>query len=135
MLVYSATLPYDYTPPPPFLDMHVTCSMCCVFLAFKVDEYNVTLEQFIETLSQHFPAQQLQHISDFILSHEVSTHSASYSPTSHSLSLPLLTHSLTISQLFLLQKLKFHLTVHSPFRPLKGFLVDMKVCVCHCVYE
>ena len=46
-------------------------SFCCTFLAFKIDEYNVTLEQFIETLSPFFPPQQLQHLSDFILSHEV----------------------------------------------------------------
>lgn len=46
-------------------------SLCCAFLAFKIDEYNVTLEQFIETLSPFFSGQQLQHISDFILSHEV----------------------------------------------------------------
>lgn len=54
------------------------CSLCCAFLAFKIDEYNVTLEQFIDTLSPFFPEQQLQHISDFILSHEVS---ACYCPT------------------------------------------------------
>ena len=46
-------------------------SLCCTFLAFKIDEYNVTLEQFIETLSPFFSNQQLQHISDFILGHEV----------------------------------------------------------------
>ena len=47
------------------------CSLCCAFLAFKIDEYNVTLEQFIETLSPFFPEQQLRRIADFILSHEV----------------------------------------------------------------
>ena len=34
-----------------------------------------------------------------------------------------------IWQLLLLKKLKFHLTVHSPFRPLEGFIIDIKVCV------
>lgn len=27
----------------------------------------------------------------------------------------------------MLKKLKFHLTIHSPFRPLEGFLIDLKV--------
>ena len=27
----------------------------------------------------------------------------------------------------MLKRLKFHLTIHSPFRPLEGFLIDMKV--------
>lgn len=71
---------------------------CCTFLAFKIDEYNITLEQFIETVSPYFPSEQLQHLSEFILGHE----------------------------LFLLEKLNFQLTVHAPFRPLSGFLVDMK---------
>ena len=34
-------------------------------------------------------------------------------------------------QLLLLQKLKFHLTIHSPFRPLTGFLLDIKVRLSH----
>ena len=33
-------------------------------------------------------------------------------------------------QLFLLQKLHFHLTVHSPFRPLSGLIIDIKVRSC-----
>ena len=32
-----------------------------------------------------------------------------------------------IWQLLLLKKLQFHLTVHSPFRPLEGFIIDIKV--------
>ena len=27
----------------------------------------------------------------------------------------------------MLKKLKFHLVVHSPFRPLEGFIIDLKV--------
>lgn len=63
-----------HTPPPPLPGRHnhiSISSLSCTFLAFKIDEYNITLEQFIETLSPFFPEQQLQHISDFILSHEV----------------------------------------------------------------
>lgn len=51
---------------------HAVSSLCCAFLAFKIDEYNVSLEQFVETLSPYFPEHQLHHISEFILSHEVS---------------------------------------------------------------
>lgn len=29
-------------------------------------------------------------------------------------------------ELMMMQKLQFHLTVHSPFRPLEGFIIDMK---------
>ena len=37
--------------------------------------------------------------------------------------------SFSILQCLILKKLKFHLTVHSPFRPLEGFIIGMKVIV------
>ncbi|XP_064406117.1 cyclin-H-like isoform X2 [Halichondria panicea] len=68
--------------------------LCCVFLAFKVDEYNLSLEQFVNMLAPHL----IQSTSEYIISHE----------------------------LLLLKKLQFQLTVHSPFRPMSGFILDMK---------
>ena len=62
---------HAHTHTHTLLLAYLCTSFCCTFLAFKIDEYNVTLEQFIETLSPFFPPQQLQHLSDFILSHEV----------------------------------------------------------------
>lgn len=45
----------------------IRCSLCCAFLAFKVDEYNLTLDQFVRVLAPHL----VQPTTDFILSHEV----------------------------------------------------------------
>ena len=45
----------------------VICSLCCAFLAFKVDEYNLTLDQFAHVLAPHL----VQPTTQFILSHEV----------------------------------------------------------------
>lgn len=69
-------------------------AVLCVYLACKVDEYNVSIDQFMEQVcSQPNPGLQM-----FIIDNE----------------------------LLLLQKLNFHLTVHCPYRPLEGLLIDMK---------
>ncbi|XP_057307394.1 cyclin-H-like [Hydractinia symbiolongicarpus] len=66
----------------------------CVYLACKVDEYNVSIDQFMgQVVSSPRPDLQM-----FIIDNE----------------------------LLLLQKLNFHLTVHSAYRPLEGFLIDLK---------
>jgi len=43
------------------------CSLCCVFLAFKVDEYNLTLDQFVNMLAPNL----VKPTSEYIISHEV----------------------------------------------------------------
>ena len=43
------------------------CSLCCAYLAFKVDEYNLTLDQFVHVLAPHL----VKPTTEFILSHEV----------------------------------------------------------------
>ena len=66
----------------------------CVYLACKVDEYNVSIDQFMgQVKSSYDPMLQM-----FIIDNE----------------------------LLLLQKLHFHLTVHTLYRPLEGYLIDMK---------
>ena len=65
-----------------------------VYLACKVDEYNVSIDQFMDQVcSQPNPSLQM-----FIIDNE----------------------------LLMLQKLNFHLTVHCPYRPLEGFMIDLK---------
>ena len=49
--------------------MPFACSLCCVFLAFKVDEYNLSLDQFVHMLAPHL----IQSTSEYIISHEVSS--------------------------------------------------------------
>ena len=66
----------------------------CVYLACKIDEYNVSIDQFME---QAVVSPSLN-IQSFLIDNE----------------------------LVLLQKLNYHLTVHSPYRPLEGFLIDIK---------
>lgn len=65
-----------------------------VYLACKVDEYNVSIDQFMDQVFEE-PNPWVQM---FIIDNE----------------------------LLLLQKLNYHLTVHCPYRPLEGFMIDLK---------
>lgn len=56
---------YTYTISQSLLSS--AFSLCCAFLAFKVDEYNLTLDQFVHVLAPHL----VQPTTEFILSHEV----------------------------------------------------------------
>ncbi|XP_002166346.1 cyclin-H [Hydra vulgaris] len=66
----------------------------CVYLACKIDEYNVSIDQFMEQAV----VKRSLNMQKFLIDNE----------------------------LVLLQKLNYHLTVHSPYRPLEGFLIDVK---------
>ena len=68
--------------------------LVCLYMACKVDEYNLSVDAFMQIL----PPDRREKVKDFILAHE----------------------------LLLMQKLKFHLTVHNPYRPMEGFMIDMK---------
>jgi len=65
-----------------------------LYMAGKVDEYNIAAEKFVCIL----PEERREKALDFILSHE----------------------------LLLMQQLDFHMTIHSAYRPLEGFIIDMK---------
>ncbi|XP_070545781.1 cyclin-H-like isoform X4 [Ptychodera flava] len=67
--------------------------MTCVYLACKVEEFNVSIMQFVANLQEN-----REKGTELILNHE----------------------------LLLMQHLNFHLIVHNPFRPLEGFLIDIK---------
>ena len=67
----------------------------CVYLACKVEEFNVTITNFVTNMP-HFDPQEAV---DLILSQE----------------------------LLLMQMLYYHLTVHNPYRPVEGLLIDIKV--------
>ena len=66
----------------------------CVYLACKVEEFNVSIQQFVANCHG-----DKEKAADIILSHE----------------------------LLLMHELQYHLTVHNPFRPLEGLLIDIKV--------
>ncbi|KAG8456398.1 hypothetical protein GDO86_002252 [Hymenochirus boettgeri] len=70
--------------------------LTCVFLACKVDEFNVSSIQFIGNLGENPLGQEK--ILEQILEYE----------------------------LLLIQQLNFHLIVHNPYRPFEGFLIDLK---------
>ena len=63
------------------------------YLACKVEEFNVSIEQFISNI----PGNK-ERATDVILN----------------------------TELLLMQELNFHLSVHNPYRPVEGFLVDVK---------
>lgn len=65
----------------------------CVYLACKVEEFNVSISQFVANLRG-----DRDKASEIILNNE----------------------------LLLMQQLNYHLTVHNPFRPVEGFLIDIK---------
>lgn len=65
----------------------------CVYLACKVEEFNLTIGQFINNIKG-----DRQKAQDIILSNE----------------------------LLLMQQLNYYLTIHNPFRPVEGFLIDIK---------
>ncbi|XP_071438799.1 cyclin-H [Hetaerina americana] len=65
----------------------------CVYLACKVEEFNVSISQFVGNIRG-----DREKASDIILNNE----------------------------LLLMQQLNYHLTVHNPFRPIEGLLIDIK---------
>lgn len=67
----------------------------CVYLACKVEEFNISIQQFVANIKG-----DREKASDIILNDE----------------------------LLLMQQLNFHLTVHNPYRPITGLLIDIKVC-------
>lgn len=75
-----------------------------------MEEYNVTVDEFVYVLSKELR----ESVAETVLSNEV-------------LIQFLLNVFIIMVQLLMLKKLKFHLIVHSPFRPLEGFIIDMKV--------
>ncbi|XP_038661272.1 cyclin-H isoform X4 [Scyliorhinus canicula] len=73
-----------------------TIMLTSVYLACKVDEFNVSSSQYVANLWES-PAGQEKALEQ-ILEYE----------------------------LLLIQQLNFHLIVHNPFRPFEGFLIDLK---------
>lgn len=68
--------------------------MTCVYLACKVDEFNVSINQFVKNIKG-----DRNKAADIILNNE----------------------------LLLMQELNYNLTVHNPYRPIEGLLIDIKV--------
>ncbi|CAK1545395.1 unnamed protein product [Leptosia nina] len=65
----------------------------CVYLACKVEEFNVSIGQFVANIKG-----DREKATDIILNNE----------------------------LLLMQQLNYYLTIHNPFRPVEGFLIDIK---------
>ncbi|GBP11601.1 Cyclin-H [Eumeta japonica] len=65
----------------------------CVYLSCKVEEFNVSIGQFVANIKG-----DREKASDIILNNE----------------------------LLLMQQLNYNLTIHNPFRPVEGFLIDIK---------
>lgn len=65
----------------------------CVYLACKVEEFNVSIQQFVANIKG-----DRNKAVDIILGNE----------------------------LLLMQELNYKLTIHNPFRPVEGFLIDIK---------
>lgn len=71
----------------------------CVYLSCKVEEFHVSIGQFVNNIKG-----DRSKAMDIILSNE----------------------------LLLMQHLNYYLTIHNPFRPVEGFLIDIKTrCTMH----
>ncbi|XP_066511772.1 cyclin-H-like isoform X1 [Hoplias malabaricus] len=73
-----------------------TIMLTCAYLSCKVDEFNVSCTQFVGNLQEN-PAAQERALEQ-ILEYE----------------------------LLLIQQLNFHLVIYNPYRPMEGFLIDLK---------
>lgn len=51
----------------PLIVVYVVCSFCCVYLAFKIDEYVVSMDQFGNVIAPDLR----QEVVEYVLSHEV----------------------------------------------------------------
>lgn len=71
-------------------DLRVTC----IYLACKVEEFNVSIQQFVANIKG-----DREKATDIILNNE----------------------------LLLMEQLNFHLSIHNPYRPVEGLLIDIKV--------
>lgn len=70
-------------------DIGVTCA----YLACKIDEFNVSIDQFIKNIQ-----------GDCLLAQK----------------------TVLSNEMLLMEKMQFHLTVHLPYRPVEGFLIDLR---------
>ncbi|XP_030372975.1 cyclin-H [Scaptodrosophila lebanonensis] len=82
---YLNNTPMDYHPK----EILATC----VFVACKVEEFNVSIYQFVNNIKG-----DRNKATDIVLSNE----------------------------LLLIGQLNYYLTIHNPFRPIEGFLIDIK---------
>lgn len=78
-MVQAKTLPFRVT---------------CIYLACKVEEFNVSIQQFVANIKG-----DREKATDIILNNE----------------------------LLLMEQLNFHLSIHNPYRPVEGLLIDIKV--------
>ncbi|EDW73070.1 uncharacterized protein Dwil_GK16840 [Drosophila willistoni] len=82
---YLNNTPMDYHPK----EILATC----VFVACKIEEFNVSINQFVNNIKG-----DRNKATDIVLSNE----------------------------LLLIGQLNFYLTIHNPFRPIEGFIIDIK---------
>lgn len=82
---------YLYNSPMDYHPKEILAT--CVYLACKVEEFHVSIGQFVNNIKG-----DRSKAMDIILSNE----------------------------LLLMQHLNYYLTIHNPFRPVEGFLIDIK---------
>lgn len=82
---------YLYNSPMDYHPKEILAT--CVYLACKVEEFNVSIGQFVSNVK----GDRLK-ATDIILSNEM----------------------------LLMRQLNYYLTIHNPYRPIEGFLIDIK---------
>lgn len=79
---------------PLFYLISIIFRVTCIYLACKVEEFNVSIQQFVANIKG-----DREKATDIILNNE----------------------------LLLMEQLNFHLSIHNPYRPVEGLLIDIKV--------
>ena len=102
----------------------------CLFMACKVEEFNMSILHFAANL----PGDREENINKVTICSRVHWFTlfigSSCSLVHHVFgSSPLCSSQVLGNEMLLLEKLKFHLNVHNPYKAAEGFLIDIKVCI------
>ena len=87
----------------------------CVYLACKVEEFNVSIQQFVANISN---TKHERYLIGGPIEHNSENDSFDR--------LEELTSIIISFEMLLMHQLRYHLTVHNPYRPMEGFFIDLR---------
>lgn len=100
----------------------------CVYLACKVEEFNVSITQFVNNVKgthSIFMFFFYRQIYFQIIKKNISINISGDREKAQDVILS--------NELLLIQHLRYHLTIHNPYRPVEGLLIDIKTRMQHII--
>lgn len=79
--------------------------LAAIWLACKTEEFNISMDQFVWNVHHLLKGEKQEHGEDYARKYG---------------------DAILSIELILIKELNFHLTVHNPFRPFEGFIIDVK---------